>query len=114
MKMRPSEVRTAARCPKRRGRLVGVAVAVVGLVAIDNRAVDGKTSDQLRTEVTNDAALRRTIAQADVILIGIGGADLNAGDDALSAGSCKGRACYAEILRRFAANMSAIASEARR
>jgi lysophospholipase L1-like esterase len=83
-------------------------------VTVDNRAVEGKTSDQLRFEVTGDAALRRTLAHADVILIGIGGADLSAGDDALSAGTCKGRACYTGILRHFDANMSAIASEARR
>src|SRR6185312_4735593 len=83
-------------------------------VTVENRAVDGKTSDQLHVDVTDDAELRQVLAHADVILIGIGGADLNAGDDALSGGRCKGRACYAEILRRFAANMSAIASEARR
>jgi lysophospholipase L1-like esterase len=83
-------------------------------VAVDNRAAEGKTSGQLRREVADDAELRKTLAQADVILLGIGGADLNAGDDALSAGRCQGRACYAGLLRRFAANIAAIAAETRR
>jgi lysophospholipase L1-like esterase len=79
-------------------------------VAVDNRAVEGETSDQLRGEVTQDPALRQALAGADVVLIGIGGADLNAGDDALSAGDCEGRNCYSKILRRFDANISAVAS----
>jgi lysophospholipase L1-like esterase len=83
-------------------------------VVVDNRAVEGQTSDQLRNDVSRDASLRQALAKADVILIGIGGADLNAGDDALSAGQCKGRACYVKILQRFDANIAAITSEVRR
>ena len=70
-------------------------------VTVHNLATEGKTSDRLREEVTSDDALRRVLSQADVILVGIGGADLNAGDDALSAGDCSGRQCYAQILRVF-------------
>jgi lysophospholipase L1-like esterase len=83
-------------------------------VRVDNQAVEGKTSQQLLEEVTNDAGLQRTLADADVILIGIGGADLNAGDNALSEGRCQGRNCYTAILRRFDSNISAIAGEVRR
>jgi hypothetical protein len=53
--------------------------------------VEGQTSDQLRTDVHQDDALRKAVAGADVVLIGIGGADLNAGHDALSAGKCNGK-----------------------
>jgi lysophospholipase L1-like esterase len=82
-------------------------------VTVDNRAVEGKTSDQLRNEVTDDDSLRNALTGADVVLIGIGGADLNAGDDALSAGTCKGRKCYAPVLQRFDMNIKAIAHEVR-
>jgi hypothetical protein len=82
-------------------------------VTVANLAADGKTSDQLRSEITDDNSLRQEISKADVILIGIGGADLSAGDDALSAGRCKGRRCYAELLRAFDVNVKAIAREAR-
>jgi hypothetical protein len=83
-------------------------------VTVDNFAVEGETSDQLRTSVTGDDSLRQVLRGADVVLIGIGGADLNAGDDALSAGQCSGRQCYAEILRTFAANIGVVAAEVRR
>jgi len=83
-------------------------------VAVNNRAAEGETSDQLRQAVTDESELRQTVARADVILIGIGGADLNAGDDALSAGSCQGTDCYTGVLRHFDTNISAIAHELRR
>jgi lysophospholipase L1-like esterase len=83
-------------------------------VAVDNHAVEGKTSDQLRLEVTGDDSLHKALGDADVVLIGIGGADLNAGDDELGAGRCAGRQCYAQLLRTFDVNIKAIASEVRR
>src|SRR5262249_10161921 len=79
----------------------------------DNRAVGGQTSAQLRSALRQDDALQHEVAGAGVVLNGIGGADLNAGDDALSAGACTGRVCYTKILRRFDANISSIASEIR-
>jgi len=83
------------------------------VVTVDNRAMEGETSDQLRGDVARDASLRRALADADVVLIGIGGADLNAGDDALSAGDCRGIGCYDALLRRFDENISAIAAGVR-
>ena len=83
-------------------------------VIVDNRAREGKTSAQLRSEVTSDGALRQALRKADVILIGIGGADLNTGDDALSAGNCTGRQCYVAPLRTFDENIKAITSEVRK
>jgi hypothetical protein len=81
---------------------------------VDNRAVEGQTSDDLRNAVTGDDALRQALAKADVVLIGLGGADLNAGDDALQTKRCDGRACYTLILRRFGENITAITAEIHR
>src|SRR6476659_10875571 len=50
-------------------------------VVVSNLAEDGTTSDQLLDEVRHDAATRREIQRAGIVLLGIGGADLNAGDD---------------------------------
>ncbi|HEX5896463.1 MAG TPA: hypothetical protein VFY47_09055, partial [Thermoleophilaceae bacterium] len=52
----------------------------------------------------DDPTTRTELEKADVVLLGIGGADLNAGDDALAAGSCRAEACYAPVLRSFARN----------
>ena len=82
-------------------------------VAVDNEAAEGQTTDQLLSDLARDPALRQALAGADVVLIGIGGADLNAGDEALNTGSCRGRGCYTDILRRFDANILAIASDVR-
>lgn len=96
------------------GRYADLLKAETGaVVTVDNRAMEGDTSDQLRGDVAHDASLRRALADADVVLIGIGGADLNAGDVALSAGDCRGIGCYAAVLRRFDVNISAIAAGVR-
>lgn len=47
------------------------------------------------------------------MLIGIGGADLNAGDDRLASKLCSGTACYAADLRAFARNLDASAAAVR-
>lgn len=78
---------------------------------VTNLAVDGKTSDQQLAELRSDPTTRRDVAHAAIVLIGVGGADLNAGDDALQAGRCDGKACYAPILSRFARNLDAIAAQ---
>ena len=59
----------------------------------------------------SDESTRRELAAADVILLGIGGADLNAGDDALATGSCQGRSCYKPVLDAFGHNFDAIVKE---
>jgi lysophospholipase L1-like esterase len=83
-------------------------------VSVANHAADGKTSEELLKDIGSDEEIRQVLSGADVILIGIGGADLNAGDDALSAGSCKGRQCYAPLLKAFDANVKAIGNAVRR
>ena len=74
-------------------------------VHVTNLASDGKTSDVLLTEVRSDPATRQALRGAQVVLLGIGGADLNRGDEDLQAGKCKGRACYTPLLRQFGRNV---------
>src|SRR5262245_13556874 len=62
-------------------------------VHVTNLAVGGKTSDVLLTEVRSDPATRQALRGAQVVLLGIGGADLNWGGDHLEQGRCEGRSC---------------------
>ena len=76
-------------------------------VEVQNLAQDGLSSDQLlanlETEPTSTA-----VKDAEIVVLGIGGADLNEGDDNLQAGSCRAEACYASVLKEFAKNFEAI------
>jgi lysophospholipase L1-like esterase len=77
----------------------------VGLtVSARNLALDGTISSSLLTAVRSDSMTRSAIAGADVVPIGIGGADLNAGDDRWQSRACHGKACYARDLKAFARN----------
>jgi len=78
---------------------------------VTNLAVDGKTSDELLSELRSDPTTQQDVADADVVLIGIGGADLNAGDAHLQAGTCKGKDCYVPVLRAFGRNFDAIVTQ---
>ncbi len=80
-------------------------------VAVENLALEGQFSGELLQEVRSDDDLRQQLAGADVVLIGTGGADLNLGDDALSSGTCEGKACYVPVVREFARDFEAIVSE---
>jgi lysophospholipase L1-like esterase len=80
-------------------------------VNVDNRGQDGLTSSGLRAAVESNADLRDAISKADIIVIGIGGADVEAGDGALASGSCKGTACYDPAIAAFASNIDAVAAE---
>jgi lysophospholipase L1-like esterase len=83
-------------------------------VVVTNLAQEGETSAQLLTEVRTDATARMVLKNAQIVLVGIGGADLNSGDDRLQAGACKGTACYAGLLRTFGRNLDATAAAVRR
>jgi lysophospholipase L1-like esterase len=82
-------------------------------VHVTNLAVGGKTSDVLLTEVRSDPATRQALRGAQLVLLGIGGADLNRGDDHLQAGQCKGRACYTPLLHQFRRNFDATVATVR-
>lgn len=83
-------------------------------VNVENRAQEGQTSAQLRDAVAGDKFLRHEIAGADIVLIGIGGADLNEGDSALTAGQCHGLACYRPVMKQFDDNLAAIVGDVRK
>ena len=83
-------------------------------VVVTNLAQEGKSSSELLSEVRSDPTTRAALKKAQVVLIGIGGADLNAGDDRNQAGACKGTACYAADLRTFGRNLDATAALVRK
>jgi lysophospholipase L1-like esterase len=78
-------------------------------VTVTSLAEDGLTSDRLVEQLTSDADTMAAIAAADIIVIGAGGADLNAGDDRFAAGSCSAEACYKDDLAAFGRNMDVAA-----
>ena len=80
-----------------------------GMVTVTSLAEDGLTSDRLVEQLTSDADATAAIAAADIIVIGAGGADLNAGDDRFAAGTCSAEACYKDDLAAFAQNFDAAA-----
>ena len=89
------------------GRYAALVHKVTGSpVHVTNLARDGKTSDVLLTEVVGPGDAT-SLWGAQVVLLGIGGADLNQGDDDLQLGKCKGRACYTPLLRQFGRNFDA-------
>jgi lysophospholipase L1-like esterase len=83
-------------------------------VVVTNLALEGKTSSELLSEMRSDATTRAAVKKAQVVLIGIGGADLGPGDDRLEAGACKAEACYAADLRAFGRNLAATAGLVRK
>jgi hypothetical protein len=76
-------------------------------VEVTNLAEDGQTSAQLLSDVRNDPTTREALRGAQVILLGIGGADLNEGDMKFEAGKCRAEACYAPVLSSFEHNLDA-------
>jgi lysophospholipase L1-like esterase len=82
-------------------------------VHVSNLAQDGKTSAQLLSDVRNDPITRKAVEDAQVVLFGIGGADLNAGDANFEAGECRAEACYAPVLKSFARNFDATVAAVR-
>jgi lysophospholipase L1-like esterase len=78
-------------------------------VVVKARAREGLTSDALLAQIEQDDGLRDQITDADVVVIGAGGADLNAGDDAWAAGTCSGTACYEPGLAVYERNIADVA-----
>ena len=83
-------------------------------VVVTNLAQNGKTSGVLVSEMRSDARTRGAVKKAQIVLVGIGGADLNAGDTRLEAGTCKAEACYAADLRAFGRNLDTTADLVRK
>jgi len=83
-------------------------------VIVTNLAENGKTSAVLLSEMRSDPTTRGAVKNAQIVLVGIGGADLGAGDARLEARRCKGTACYAADLRAFGRNLDATAALVRK
>lgn len=81
---------------------------------LSNLAAEGKTSAELLSDLQNDATTRMEVKRAQIVLLGIGGADLNAGDDNFQAGKCRAEACYAPVLKSFARNFDAVVAAVRK
>jgi lysophospholipase L1-like esterase len=75
-------------------------------IAVANLAQDGKTSRGLLSDLRSDGATRSKVRNASIVLLGIGGADLNAGDARHDAGQCSGKDCYAADLEKFGRNFA--------
>jgi lysophospholipase L1-like esterase len=80
-------------------------------VTVLNLGENGLTSSGLLSSVGSNTGVRDAIAKADIVVLGIGGADVNAGDDALASGSCESTACYDATISEYALNVDAIAAE---
>lgn len=83
-------------------------------VTFTNLASDGLGAFLLLDELRSDPKLRATVANADIILFGsTAGSALNTADENLSAGNCKGTACYAAQLRPWATQFNRIVATAK-
>jgi lysophospholipase L1-like esterase len=76
-------------------------------VEVNNLAEDGLKSDELLARLTTEP-MRTAVRNADIVVLGIGGADLERGDAAVRAGSCQAEACYKPVLSAFARNFESI------
>lgn len=83
-------------------------------VTVTNVARNGSSSADWVAAVKEDAGLRSQLAQADIVAIGLGGSELNAGDDAFASGSCKDVACYDAPLETWKTNLEGIVAEVAR
>lgn len=77
-------------------------------VDVRQHAQNGQTTEQLMDNLESDDTLKKDLAEADFIVIGIGGADLTVADDAYLAGSCKPEKCYRDALATFRSNFADI------
>lgn len=82
-------------------------------VVVTNLAQSGQTSRALASMLRSDPPTQGAVATAEIVLIGIGGADLVAGDARRAAGMCKAEACYASGLFDFRGNIETIAGAVR-
>jgi hypothetical protein len=80
-------------------------------VRVVNLAQDGTLSGDLLESVRTDGRVREQIAAADIVVLGIGGADLNRSDARMDSGECEGTACYDPEIAAYRENIDAIAGE---
>ena len=100
----PTRVGWAGRYANRLRQRLGLTVSVVNL------AHEGMTSRQLLASVRSDPSTRSALKGAQIVLLGIGGADMNGGDTRLQSGKCQPEACYAAVMKAFGRNFDATAA----
>jgi lysophospholipase L1-like esterase len=93
------------------GRYASLLRQKLGLtVTVVNLAQEGMTSGQLLASVRSDPSTRSALRGAQIVLLGIGGADMNGGDTRLQRGKCQPEACYAPVMQAFGRNFDATAA----
>jgi hypothetical protein len=80
-------------------------------VDLRSYAEEGQTSQALLASLKSDSGLQDDVAAADFVVIGTGGGDLNLGDSAYLAHSCRPLECYTSALGGYAANIESVAGE---
>ncbi|MFN2616941.1 MAG: SGNH/GDSL hydrolase family protein [Thermoleophilaceae bacterium] len=83
-------------------------------VDVSNLARNGTKSAELLSSLRGDANTRGEVKRAQVVLLGIGGADIEDADANTEAGRCRVQTCYAAMLKSFASNSDAIVAEVRK
>jgi lysophospholipase L1-like esterase len=83
-------------------------------VTVVNLAQDGTTSSQLLANVRSHSAIRAALKDAQIVLLGIGGADLEGGDNRLAGGKCEPEECYAPVMQAFGRNFDATVTSIRK
>lgn len=96
----PTGIGWVGRYAKLIGKKLGVRTSVANL------AGEGKTSRVLLSDLRHDGLTRSKVRKASVVVLGIGGADLNAGDARYEAGQCTGEDCYTADLEKFGRNFA--------
>src|SRR5262245_29368193 len=87
-----------------------------GVVALQNLAVGGSTSQQLLAALTGDGNVRAAVAGAQLVTLDIGGNDFLIAFFAYKGGTCggsDGQDCLRQAVAQFAVNWQAILNELR-
>ncbi|MGH3140953.1 MAG: SGNH/GDSL hydrolase family protein [Gaiellales bacterium] len=79
-------------------------------VVVTNLARSGQTTWALATALRSDPSTQGAVAKAQIVVLGVGRADLARGDARLEAGTCKAEACYAADLFEFRGNIELVAA----
>lgn len=93
------------------GRYARLVRAKLGInVVVTNLARSGQTSWELATALRSDPPTQGAVQKAQIVVVGIGRADLARGNARLEAGACSAEACYAADLREFRGNIELVAA----
>ena len=80
-------------------------------VSVTNVARNGSSSADWVAAVRDDPGLRSQLEQADIVAIGLGGSELNAGDDAFASGSARTSRATTRRWSTWKTNLEGIVAE---